>query len=333
MNFRTSRQALRLAITTLGLLLAAAMIIAGSGFSPAAAATWNPPAPTSDDRGCIKWDRVWIPQTDDASYRVYGTSTALSRGWYYTKGASSVTIEAYDNFHPNKSFTLTFSTAPDSSCTEAQDTAQVSVGACNPATGGSPLTLNYRNVADMSGWPRDEANVVITRWDNRWDSGGVLVATKDQEVADGATASVSTFWNGQPIVAGPGTHTISLSVNGGALRQVGTIFVPSCKPEVPVPPGDPSGKGGPQGGTSSNSARPDAKVLKVTRKLIRLQLINRGVNSDTPFQIVAKPKGKKAKKVVRVISKGDIRIVTIKVRKAVKVKVKAGGRVVATRRL
>lgn len=316
MTHRASRRALRLALTlTSALVVSLVMVVTG----PPAHAQWPPAAPTSQDYCGTKWDRFMVPVDKAGEVDYYVGNQVVPQGqWQPTGGRSHIDIVARLYSGETQTFPLDFTTEPDSSCVEAPNQYRIEVGDCFP-DGSRRVTAYFTNTADSTSWPVPRIGVASARSDG-------LVSTdipKTADVPDGQTvALLPKSDNRMGLVGKKGTtwklDFVEPTDGGTILGTVHTVHasVPSCGTDD-----DPS-----------NLGQPAAQVLKVTAKKVVVRLVNKGVASATPFQVVAKPKGRKAVKVARTVAKGDSMVVRIKVKKAVKVKVKAKGKVVAKSR-
>lgn len=289
----------------LGLVVTVGTAVVGLVAGPAQAAEWDPPAPTASDLCGTKWDRVWIPEDGYTDYRINGDSVA--QGTYHPlSGASTVEVVAKNYIDPDKTFTLMFDTGPDSSCPAAlPNTVEVVSRECWASQGVWKVGLNYRNTPDNT-WP-----VVNPTMYFLWSAG---TAAKDDrylgEVADGATVAMITTLL-------PGTHTVTEIHPDLSETNLGTVFAGGPCGNEKVPPGDPSGLGGPL----SVPGAAQASVTKSSCKAVKVSLDNRGVKAATKFTVVVK--GKPKRKVTRTVAKNGSASVKIKTKKPKKVTVKA----------
>lgn len=300
------------------LVVSVTTAVTGLG-TTSASAQWPPAAPVQQDYNGTKWDRYMVPENESAAYYLDGEPITPG-AWISTNGASEVVIVARHWNDSTQTFTLEFGTESDALYAEAPNAAHVAVGACNPATGGTPLSVSYTNVTDSSGWPHDFAVISVDRWDGEWGTMGIHFG---EEVADGTTSLTKAT---RQVL--PGTHDIFLRDDPSSLDaagvRVGTVFIPGPCGKEKVPTGDPSGLGG----SASSPGQPAAQIIKTNAKMAKVRLDNRGGKAATTFQVIAKPKGKKAKKVTRVVAKGSIATVKVKARKIVRVKVKVAGKTI-----
>lgn len=320
-TLRASRQALRLALMmALGLLLAVTMTITGSATLPAhaagsatpsAQAAWNPPPPIPDDKCGTKWDRVWIPRDDYSGYLIDGNVIGQET-WYYTKGATTVTVVIKNNFDPDKTFTFSFGTEPDSTCVEAPNTVQLAATGCDPETGRTRGVVALNNTLDNTTWPLPSGAVVDLR---RWDDQSRWLVNYPSEIPDGGSASVASI-SDSDVGAGvngfshmmPGTYEVSLETEDSPRTKLPqTVFVPDLCGRLGIPPGDPSGLGGPitkgggggkgdpgagddggKGGANFGKFLPRVKVKRVGCT-VKVVLKNRLGAAPVRFRVVLNP--------------------------------------------
>lgn len=308
MMFRASRRAFSLVIIMfLSLLLAATGIVAGLGASPAHA-TWNPQPPLSEDYGCIKWDRIWIPQDDYASYQVEGQSGSLPQnGWWYVKtgylnGASEVTVVAKNYYDPDKKFTFSFSTEPDSSCAQAQNAISVTKGTCNSGDSLWNVNVSLANTADATGWPLPPGNLVD--FDPQFPAYGAQFRYGG-EIADGQSAATTL---GLP----PGTYKVYEVLPSGQRIYRLTRFIDGKCGTAVVSSYDPNYSGG----STTTVIRPRLAARKITSIRGGVVTVNNRYGKTTlPVKVKFDPRRGKTIIRSRTLKRGEVwRVVNRKVR-------------------
>jgi len=302
-------------LSFLGLLLAALLVVVGLGISPASA-LWPPAAPTQQDYGCVKWDRYKVPENDDVAYYVNGQGVPPDT-WISTAGAAHIDVVAKHWNGSTQTFPLTFTAEPDSSCGQAQNEITATKGTCNSGDMLWNVHVSVVNTADATGWPLPPGSLVD--FDPQFPAYGAQFRY-DSEVADGQSATGTL---GLP----PGTYKVYEVLPSGDKVYRFTTFIDGKCGSAVVSSYDPNYAGG------SNGSGASAGLVKATAKKVKVRLVNRGVKSATTFQVTVKPKGKKAKVVTRTVAKGAATVVTVRAKEAVKVIVRANGKVVLKTKL
>ena len=269
-------------------------------FAASAWATDPPlPSPVSNDLCGASKDQVYLADDSDPSSDVGWKDSA---GVYYTAGqwnstskASSLTltVEIWSaNGLTSYTYpTIAFGVGSDSSCAQALDTVTVSGMTCM-SNGGTRATFTYVNTPD-NGWPQ----TFVTMFADRWDSGQLAsfnLTNEGVSVAEGKSVSVTggdtlVIKTERDFYLAPGTYNMWVTtVETGQRKLPNTFFIPACG-DYKVPPGDPSGLGGPSGPTPG-SAVPKGRLTQVSTTKMKVAAINKGVSRITTFKVVIDPK-------------------------------------------
>lgn len=275
-------------------LVALSLVILGLTMMPnvASATEVPPPSPTQWERCGTVYDEVFIPVAENVAYYrdIVNPDASLAEGAYHrTGGAAYVKIIAEymvvgsDGWGYNKQqvFEFTFDTSAPDGCPQATDSGNVVVGACNPTTGRTQITINFTNKRDSSGYPIEWVELML------YGSSGIAGSFPVTRgvVLDGETVS----WTGgldadYPIYP---SHFVgefmTFNPHRSLLKDV-KFTVPACGGYPLVEP-----DGG--GSTGGSSASPTAKLKLVTCNTgrVRATLNNRKVGSQSRFKLVKDP--------------------------------------------
>ncbi len=272
------------AYTTIAMLV---ISFAGVAIAVPASAAAEAPPPVQYDRPCALHDEYFIP----LSGSMYYVNDVYQAPGYHAVVGTTVTIRPSAGFSGGP-WTFDYTNNAEPCPAEAVNSMTVQVGVCKPVPGLTDVTASYKNEPDASTFPQE--NVITT---TRWvvlDPDDYMVNNSVIRLNDGESVTLGLGSSGDGSLQGtglePGTYELQGWHMGSAGKVTTRFFVPSCGSRIP-PPGDPSGLGpsidgippdGPE--TSSTQATGKLKLLRRV-KLLKVQAINRKVESRTTFKL------------------------------------------------
>lgn len=277
--------------------LASLIVVFGVVMVPSAAQAQEVPVPATTivDRCGAALDEIFVPMSDAAAYYrdVVNYDYPLVENSYHSSGGAAYVkiiaeYTAYDSngvgYLKQEVFEHTFDTSAPDGCPQAPNTGSVTVGACNPDTGGTQITVRFTNTAEPAGYPVDSAHFMGEgSGGNAWN-----IVVSQGRVEDGATVT----WTGgqsldQPVYPGHYVGFFSTANLHNVLVDNVPFTVPACGTRL-FPGSGGIGTGG------GSMARPAAKLKLVNCQTGRVRAtLNAGkVGPLTRFKLEKKVPGR-----------------------------------------
>ena len=276
------------------------------------------PAPTKLDASgsgsdgvCIPADFFTHPQFDVGMYRVNGK--ALEKGFHRVKEGVT-TVKVTSDFDSG-TWTFTFTNANQG--TQAKNRYWAKLGECDVTTGRTSAAFFGENVDDDTNLPINKLTMVPSR-----PADPIPVTYKPEyAVQDGETREILIMDYQGGLY--PGTWNLDVFIDANSERSARVVvWVPACGDMSP-PQGDypPSGAG----------VKPKASVRQLVCQppKVKLTLNNRASTKAVGFRLIKNGKLVKSYR----LKAGAMKRVTKKARPGSLVKVVAGGKVLAVKRI